>query len=57
MLTGDSTPIPAGGMQQALDAGWSDQQLAELFVHLGVNMFSNYFNHYNHTDLDLPPAP
>jgi AhpD family alkylhydroperoxidase len=43
--------------REAFAAGWSDEQLAELFVHVAVNLFTNYFNHYNGTDLDLPPAP
>lgn len=41
----------------ALDAGWHVNQLAETFVHLIANTFTNYFNHYAHTELDLPPAP
>lgn len=43
--------------QEALDGGWTDTQLAELFVHVAANLFTNYFNHYNRTDLDLPAAP
>ena len=43
--------------QQAQAAGWSDEQLAEGFAHLAVNLFTNYFNHYVGTELDLPPAP
>jgi AhpD family alkylhydroperoxidase len=43
--------------QQALDAGWSVEQLAELFAYLIANMFTNYFNHYVGTELDIPPAP
>ena len=43
--------------KQAQAAGWSDQELAEGFSHLAVNLFTNYFNHYVGTELDLPPAP
>lgn len=43
--------------QGALDAGWSDTELSELFVHVIGNLFTNYFNHYAHTELDLPAAP
>lgn len=43
--------------QSAIDAGWSDQDLSEAFAHLIANMFTNYFNHYARTDLDLPAAP
>lgn len=38
-------------------AGWSDTELAEAFAHLAVNLFTNYFNHYAHTELDVPAAP
>jgi AhpD family alkylhydroperoxidase len=43
--------------QAALDAGWSDAQLAELSVHVTLNLFTNYFNHLVETELDLPAAP
>jgi len=43
--------------QRALDAGWTVEELAELFAHLIANMFTNYFNHYVGTELDFPPAP
>lgn len=43
--------------QAALDAGWTDEQLTELSVHVTLNLFTNYFNHYVQTDLDLPEAP
>jgi AhpD family alkylhydroperoxidase len=41
----------------ALEAGWGEQQLTEAFAHLAVNLFTNYFNHYARTDLDVPAAP
>jgi uncharacterized peroxidase-related enzyme len=43
--------------QAALDAGWSDAELADAFASVVANIFTNYFNHYVGTDLDLPPAP
>ncbi|HEU5006836.1 MAG TPA: carboxymuconolactone decarboxylase family protein [Jatrophihabitantaceae bacterium] len=38
-------------------AGWSDTELAEAFAHLAANLFTNYFNHYARTELDVPAAP
>ncbi len=38
-------------------AGWSEQELGEAFAHLAGNLFTNFFNHYARTDLDVPPAP
>ncbi|GAC1450341.1 MAG: carboxymuconolactone decarboxylase family protein [Pseudarthrobacter sp.] len=43
--------------QAALDAGWSDEELAEAFAHIAANLFTNYFNHYAGTELDVPAAP
>ncbi len=43
--------------QAALDAGWTEEQLTELSVHVTLNLFTNYFNHFVQTDLDLPAAP
>ena len=43
--------------RRALDAGWTDVELAEAFGHLAVNLFTDYFNHYAQTELDLPEAP
>lgn len=42
---------------QALDAGWTNEQLAETFAHVAVNIYTNYFNHFAGTELDVPQAP
>ncbi len=43
--------------QAAIDAGWTDEQLAELSIHVTLNLLTNYFNHHVHTELDGRPAP
>lgn len=43
--------------QTAVAAGWTQAQLAELYAHVAANQFTNYFNHYNGTELDIPAAP
>lgn len=43
--------------KQALEAGSTEQELAETFAHLAANLFTNYFNHHASTELDLPEAP
>lgn len=43
--------------KQALEAGWTEQELAEAFAHLAANLFTNYFNHYAETELDVQAAP
>ncbi len=41
----------------ALDAGWTQDELSEVFAHIALNLFTNYFNHYAGTELDVPQAP
>lgn len=43
--------------QRALDAGWTTSQLTELSAHVTLNLLTNYFNHFVHTELDVPEAP
>lgn len=43
--------------QAALDAGWSDTELAESSAVVALNLFTNYWNHFVETELDLPAAP
>jgi len=33
------------------------EELEELYAHVAVNMYTNYFNHFAGTELDLPEAP
>lgn len=35
-------------------AGWSDVELSEAFAHVAANLFTDCFNHYARTDLDVP---
>ena len=39
--------------QAARQGGWSDEQLAEAFAHLGLTMFTGYFLNYAQTDPDV----
>ncbi|MGY4542156.1 AhpD family alkylhydroperoxidase [Arthrobacter sp. UYNi723] len=43
--------------QAALDVGWTDEEVTEAFAHIAANLFTNYFNHYARTELDVPAAP
>jgi AhpD family alkylhydroperoxidase len=55
----------AGGIGEVSDAtwdkavaeGWTDTELTEVFAHVAANLYTNYFNHYARTDLDIPAAP
>jgi alkylhydroperoxidase family enzyme len=41
----------------ALDAGWTDTQLAETFVCIALTTFVDSFVRYARTELDVPPQP
>jgi hypothetical protein len=42
---------------RAAGSGWSDEQLAEAFVYLGLTVFTSYFLNYAETELDVPAGP
>jgi hypothetical protein len=56
-IAGSTGYVTDAAWQAALDAGWGDTELAELFAHVAVNLFTNYFNHYAQTEPDLPAPP
>ncbi|MCW5755817.1 MAG: carboxymuconolactone decarboxylase family protein [Phycisphaeraceae bacterium] len=37
-------------------AGYTDEHVVEAIANVGLNLFTNYFNHVNDTPLDLPKA-
>lgn len=43
--------------REALQTGWTIDELAELFTHVFANIFTNYLNHYTRADMDYPAAP
>lgn len=43
--------------RRALAAGWTSTELTEAFAQISINLFTNYFNHYVGTELDIPAAP
>lgn len=55
--TENTGTVSEGTWQAALDAGWSDTELADAFAAITLNIATSYFTHYAGTELDLPPAP
>ena len=49
--------VNTGRVTEATAAGWSVAQLTEAFVFLALTVFVDYFTHYVHTELNVPPAP
>jgi uncharacterized peroxidase-related enzyme len=39
------------------EAGYGDAEIAEVVAHVGLNVFTNYFNHVAGTTIDFPKAP
>jgi uncharacterized peroxidase-related enzyme len=37
-------------------AGFNDEVIAEVIAHVALNVFTNYFNEVNETDIDFPKA-
>jgi uncharacterized peroxidase-related enzyme len=37
-------------------AGFGDGEIAEIIAHVGVNVFTNYFNRAVRTEIDFPPV-
>ncbi len=42
---------------RAAGSGWTDEQLAEAFVYLGLTVFTSYFLNYAATEVDVPAGP
>ena len=36
------------------NAGVSDGEIVEILAHIGINLFTNYFNHVAQTEIDFP---
>jgi len=41
-------------VQALRDVGFSDAEVVEIVTHIGVNVFTNYFNHIVDTEIDFP---
>lgn len=46
-----------GELQAMRDAGYGDGAIAEAIAVYAMAVFTNYFNHVNETETDLPAAP
>jgi alkylhydroperoxidase family enzyme len=50
----DSGRVGDATWARAAGTGWSDDQLAEAFVYLGLTVFTSYFLNFAATELDIP---
>lgn len=49
--------VEDGTWKDALEAGWSEEQVLEAYAEVVRTIFTNYFNHLVGTEIDLPEAP
>jgi AhpD family alkylhydroperoxidase len=56
-IAGEVGEVTDTTWDKALAAGWTDTELTEVFAHVAANLYTNYFNHFARTELDLPAAP
>ena len=44
-------------MAKVRGAGYTDEDVTEIVVHVMKNIFTNYFNHVAQVEIDFPPVP
>ena len=45
---------PASSLNELRNAGLTDAEIVETLAHVGLNLFTNYFNHVANTEIDFP---
>ena len=45
---------PASSLNELRNAGLTDAEIVETLAHVGLNLFTNYFNHVADTEIDFP---
>jgi uncharacterized peroxidase-related enzyme len=46
--------VDDGELQRVRQAGFSEAEIVEMIAHVGMNLFTNYFNNVAHTEVDFP---
>jgi len=46
--------IDDASLDRVRDAGFSEAEIVEIIAHVGMNLFTNYFNHIAETEIDFP---
>jgi AhpD family alkylhydroperoxidase len=49
--------VSDGDVSEARSAGLDDGDIAEVVANVAINVFTNYFNNLNQTEVDLPKVP
>jgi uncharacterized peroxidase-related enzyme len=44
-------------IQRVRDAGWDDAAIADIVAVTALNIYTNFFNHVNDTEVDFPEPP
>jgi uncharacterized peroxidase-related enzyme len=56
-LVADRGLVDDADIAAVREAGFGNAEIAEVVAHVGLNTFTNYFNHVAGTTLDFPKAP
>lgn len=46
--------VKDGDLQELKAAGYNEGEIVEIVAHVGLNIFTNYFNHVAQTEIDFP---
>jgi len=46
--------IDGADLERVREAGFSEEEIVEIITHVGMNLFTNYFNHIAETEIDFP---
>lgn len=56
-LVDDRGRVSDADVQQLKDQGYGEAAISEIIGNVGLNIFTNYFNHVAETEIDFPAAP
>ncbi len=45
---------PASSLNELRKVGLTEAEIVETLAHVGLNLFTNYFNHVANTEIDFP---
>ncbi len=54
LLIRNRADVTDGELRAVIDAGWTDEDVTEVFGHLMLNMLTNYFWKVSRNDVDFP---
>lgn len=56
-IVGQRGLVDESKVQELRNAGYTEEEIAEIVANVCLNLFTNYFNQIAATEVDFPPAP